>query len=217
MRGLEETLNHIFNITFAIAPDSVVRELLHQSAGIEDRGPLETVGREMPARLGLGKANVAQQDGLFVSPQAILSVELKLGAKTSREQMLKYLMITLLEEKRSGKRSDIGLLYITPHDAAEVMHQAGATEGGQLPEDFIGQFQPTKLNATARRIIESDREGMEDVASRIRLSHISWAALVSRSEDVLARLDMKSVGHQTLARLLQGFVNGVRDHKGTGL
>lgn len=217
MRGLEETLNHIFDITVAIAPDSVIYELFHKPAEIDDKGPFECVGREISARYGWGNANVTQQDGLFVSSRSILNVELKLGSKTWREQVLKYLMISLLEEKIGGKRSNIGLLYITPHAGAEVMEQAGADANGQLPARFVSEFDPAKLNAITRKMIQSDFDGLVDIASRIRLTHISWADLVNNCQTLIASLDLKLAGDQTLARLLQGFIEAVQEHRGTGV
>ena len=56
-----------------------MRELLIEPLGFEDRGPFESLGREVRDRYGWGNKNVTQQDGLFVSPQSIVGVELKDG------------------------------------------------------------------------------------------------------------------------------------------
>lgn len=215
MRGLEETLNHIFDLTFAITPDAVTSTLLHQKAEIEDEGPFESVGREIGERYGWGGANVTQQDGLFVSASSILNVELKLGSKTQPVQVLKYLMITLQEEKLEGRRPNIALLYVTPHTTAEVMKQAGADENGQLPKGFVREFDPAKLNATARAMVKSDLSALEDVATRIRLFHISWSELAANCEAMIGNLDQRQIGDQTLVRLLSGFAGAIKAHRGT--
>ena len=79
LRKKEEILNHMFDLTFAIAGNSVVRELLIEPLGFKDRGPFESLGREVRDRYGWGNRNVTQQDGLFESPQSIVGVELKTG------------------------------------------------------------------------------------------------------------------------------------------
>ena len=217
MKGLEETLNHIFDITFAIAPDEVVQELFHKQAGIADQGPFESIGREIRTRYEWGNANVTQQDGLLVSSNSVLGVELKLGSKTWCEQVLKYLMIMVQEEKLGGERPDIGLLYITPNSFDEVMQHAGAEKTGGLPESFLGDFDPAKMNATMRKILEADREALESAASRVSLSHMSWAELAAKCEALIEDLEGKSAGNQTLERLLLGFVSAVKEHSGVGI
>ena len=50
MRCLEEPLNHIFDITFGIAPDEAIQKLLASPLGFEDPGPFERLGREISTR-----------------------------------------------------------------------------------------------------------------------------------------------------------------------
>ena len=215
MRALEETLNHIFDITFAIAPDQMIAKLLHAAAQIQDQGPFERVGKEMKTRFGWGEANVTQPDGFFVSPSSILSVELKLGSKTRPEQVLKYLAVTHLEECRSGRRAEVALLYITPQSPHMIWQQAGGGENGHLPPNFISQFDPEKLNSRLKRIFLEGYDQLEALSHRLRLAHLSWHELVNGCNKVIAGLEQSRAGDETLARLLLGFVTAVQEHKGT--
>lgn len=216
MRLLEETLNHIFDITFAIAPDEAVSQLLHEPAGVVDRGPYDRVGREIAARLGLEDGNVTQQDGFFVSPASILGVELKLGSATRPDQVLKYLALALLEERQSGRRDSVALLFITPHDASGIFRQAGALSNGRLPTGFIDQFAHAKLNKTLRRLRSESKNELDDLAVRMRLAHTTWAELIERCNELVSSLDRQRAGDETLARLLAGFSEAVTEHGGTG-
>ena len=65
LRGKEEILNHVFNLAFAIAGNSVVQELLVEPLEFNDQGFFESYGREVKDRYGWGEMNVTQQDGLF--------------------------------------------------------------------------------------------------------------------------------------------------------
>src|ERR1700730_18409382 len=77
----EEILNHIFNFTFAIAGDPIISRLFCEPLGIDDNGPFLSLGREILERYDLAE-NVTQQDGLFVSDNAIIAIELKLASKS---------------------------------------------------------------------------------------------------------------------------------------
>jgi hypothetical protein len=140
MRRLEEPLNHIFDITFGIAPSQTIRRLFFSPLNFDGDGPVERLGREVAARYPeMAGGNVTQQDAFFVAHDALVGVELKLGSKTWPGQVLKYLALMLCEERLTGTRSHIGLLYVTPHrDGSAVLAQAGCSSDGNLPEDFFG-------------------------------------------------------------------------------
>lgn len=217
MKALEETLNHIFDITFGIVADTIVAKLLHEPAGIcDDRGPFERLGREVSERFGWDGANVTQHDGFFVSPKSVLAVELKLGSKTSPSQLAKYIAMIRMEERRTGTRLAVALLYVTPQDASDVLKQAGADQDGELPVDFVDQLNPEKLNPTLKQIYREDIDGVRGVASRLRLAHLTWSELLMRCEAIIQTLSSRRAGDQTLGRLLDGFVVAVREHCGTG-
>ena len=68
LRSKDEALNHIFDLTLAIAGDEVVQRLLFKPLGFDVNGPIMSLGREVKVRYGW-KRNVTQQDGFFVSPE----------------------------------------------------------------------------------------------------------------------------------------------------
>ena len=101
----EEILNHIFNFTFAIAGDPIISRLFCEPLGIDDHGPFLSLGREVLERYDLAE-NVTQQDGLFVSDNAIIGVELKLGSKSWPIQIIKYAALMVSEEKLRKRNGD---------------------------------------------------------------------------------------------------------------
>ncbi|MCP4308854.1 MAG: hypothetical protein GY788_29060 [bacterium] len=73
----------MFNLTVAIAPDTVISSLFLEPLGFVDPGPFESLGREIGERYGCRKSeNVTQIDGVFISEKSIAGVELKLGSAT---------------------------------------------------------------------------------------------------------------------------------------
>lgn len=213
LRGLEETLNHIFEITFAIAPDAVISECICRPLRIDDAGPFERLGREVAERYVWG--NVTQQDGYFISPESAVGVELKLSASTSPTQVLKYLALMVQEQKVSGGKRSLGLLYITPKsDPALLWKQCGADESGRLAEGWLSQFDVRKLNPTLRELLANYPHEFASAAREVRLGHITWRNLAGLCRTIMTRLSPVSLGDQALSRLLSGFVEAVERHEG---
>lgn len=218
MRGLEEPLNHIFDITFGIAADCVVARLIHKHLNIDDEGPFERLGREVQQRFGWGGANVTQQDGFYVSPRSAVGVELKVKSRTWPLQTLKYLALMVAEERCTGRKSELGILYITPSsDVSSLWRGCGASAQGRLDGDFIKRCEGLELNATLRNQLSESRSAFEDVARRVRLRHISWKNFVGCCAELAATLEQENAGEATLKRLLEGFCKAVGAHAGTGL
>ena len=87
----EVTLNQVLSTTLAIAADAVIGRLLARPLGLAETGPFERIGDEIAGRYGWGGGeNVTQQDGFYVGPASAIALEIKLGASTSAEQVLKY-------------------------------------------------------------------------------------------------------------------------------
>ncbi|MGI8705122.1 MAG: hypothetical protein ACR2JJ_04920 [Sphingomicrobium sp.] len=211
--ALEETLNHVFEITFAIAPDAVIAECFCQPLGIEDAGPFARLGREVAERYVWG--NVTQQDGYFVSSQSAVGVELKLSAPTSATQVLKYLALMVQEQKVGGGKKSLGLLYVTPKvDPASLWKQCAADANGQLADDWLSQFEGSQLNPTLGKLLQTYPSEFADAARKVRLGHISWQCLAGVCRTIVSRLSPHSLGDEALIRLLSGFVEAVERHEG---
>ena len=215
-RALEETLNHLFDITLSIAPTAVVGELIHSQFNLHDSGPFLSLGREVGNRYGWGQANVTQHDGLFVSPNSIVGVELKLNSQAWPEQVIKYLTLFVLEERATGRKQHIGLLYITPdHTSVAISERIGLTPEGKLSKGFIEHANPIRLNTTILRYLAEFPDEFQDVVNRVQVQHRSWQSMVAQCLSIVDGLDQQRPGDETLARLLQGFAAAVVQHDGT--
>lgn len=217
LHSKEEILNHFFDLTFAIAGDATVSSLLFKPIGFDDIGPFENLGREVQERYGWGEDNVSQQDGFFVSSKSILGVELKLGARSTPAQILKYASMIAWEEQYSGRKENIGLLYIVPKTALEKHWQHCGLVSNEISASYLREFADTKVPKRVRDLIEKDSDMLNDVLNRMRLEVTTWSDLVSSVAEIEASLDKERQGDQALVNLLRGFRNQVEAHKGTYL
>ncbi len=216
MRRLEEPLNHIFDITFGIAPDEAIQKFFLAPLGFDDPGPFLRLGREIATRYsGFANSNTTQQDAFYVGKQSLVGVELKLGSKTWPGQALKYLALMVAEEKLTGRRDQIGLLYITPEsEALATFDQLGATPPGRLPDNFIAKVRPNQINKMLSRMIERDKRHFDDAAARLVLRHQSWQTVATVAQEIADEQNIADPGRQTLANLMLGFAAAVSAHSG---
>jgi len=214
----EEILNHIFDITFAIAPDSLLARAFLQPLGFSDGGPFLSVGREARQRYGWdGSTNNTQQDGLFVSGNTVVGVELKLTSASSAIQVAKYAALFAWEQKLNGPKDQVGLLYIVPESALGDHWAHCGTAGPSIPPTFVQEVEAMKLPRQIRSFIENERELWESTLRRMVLGVISWRDLRRCLADMRDELDPTTPGDQTLVRLIDGFLDQLAVHHHTGL
>lgn len=217
LRSQEETLNHVFDLTLAIAGDDVVRRLLFKPLGFDGNGKIESLGREVMERYGW-KGNVTQQDGFFVSPESLVGVELKLGSETTSEQVLKYVTLMHCEEVIAGTRPNVGLLFIVPDTSRDsIWEQCGISGSGEIDESYLDGITTQDMAKHMQERIEENDEAFRGLLNRLKLAVISWSDFDESMSKILSDLDPHRVGDQTLIKLLEGFRAQLRDHDGTGI
>lgn len=96
LREMEVTLNQNIKQFFYLAPDDLRNNLFKEVFGRPFEGSFALCGREIDSAFKL--ENVMQPDFLFVSEQAVVSMEMKIKAKCSIEQVLKYAFLGLKVE-----------------------------------------------------------------------------------------------------------------------
>lgn len=217
LRSQEETLNHFFNLTLALAGDEVVRRLLFEPLGFDGNGPIKSLGREVKARYGW-KGNVTQQDGFFVSPESMVGIELKLGSKTTSDQVLKYVTLMHCEELITGKRLSVGLLFIVPDTSRDsIWEQCGIAGSGEIDESYLDGVITEDLAKHMQERIEKHGEAYRGFLNRLTLGAISWSDFDESMSEIVSDLEPHRAGDQTLIKLLEGFQAQLRDHDSTGI
>lgn len=217
LHGYEEILNHIFDLTFAIAPDDLINRTLVQPLGLPDGANFETLRRSLGERYGWGQGNTLQPDGLFVCDTLAVAVELKLDARSSPNQVMKYAALLTWEEIHGGKKLGLGLLYIVPKaDLPMHWHKCGLS-GPTIDAEFLAQEMKRKLPPKIAALIEKHPDKVRSTLSRMQLHAISWHQFRDLLLAEQRGLDVTQRGDQTLFRLMNGLLAQLEVHRGTGL
>lgn len=217
LNGQEEVLNHFFNLAFSIMPDAIIGRLLCWPLSINDDGPFNSLGRDLALRYGWKPSeNVTQPDGFFLTARSLIAVELKLTSTSWPEQLAKYLALMLWEERESGPRSNLGLLFIVPENALPAHWSRVGLKDAELDPQFIERLSPDKLPRRIADLFKDSPGEVSSICERLRMNVVSWSWLAEELRAIEQSLDSSSVGDQTLIRLLTGFRNQIESHDSTG-
>ncbi|MBN8553664.1 MAG: hypothetical protein J0L52_12310 [Caulobacterales bacterium] len=218
LHGKEEILNHVFDLTFAIAPDVMIEACFAEPLGFRDAGPFESIGREVQNRYRWGaETNVTQQDGFFVSERSAIGVELKLGSSSWPGQVAKYAALLAWEELQSGRKSQLGLVFIAPESARATHWRKCGLEGDKIDASFLDQTWTRPLPGQIQQLFADERERVADVLDRLQLAFVSWEAFRDRLTRYREPLDRTQPGDQALGKLIDGFVAQLNAHRSTGI
>jgi hypothetical protein len=116
LRKMEVTLNHNISQFFLLAPDTLRNQLFKEVFARDFGSSFVMHGRGVDADFKL--MNSTQPDFLFVSDAEIVSIEMKVAAKSSVDQVLKYALVGLAVELQQGRPKEHYLALLGPGDLA---------------------------------------------------------------------------------------------------
>lgn len=208
----EESLNHVLNLALGILPGVVLSELLLEPAGAAPDPEISGIGREVRTRLGWKPTdNIAQPDGFFISETTVLCLEIKLGARTTLDQVVKYACLMAAEQRLHGRRDQLRLVYLTPDGTLERLEKQIGMPLESLQRLPVARAAGACGNRLVSRFIASHTEAFEDTLRRMLLHAASWRdvrAAMARSMSGLGN----GKGDLTLLRLLSGLDALLQNH-----
>lgn len=204
----EELLNQVIEIALAIAPSSFIAEAFFAPLGIRPSSRIQTIGREILSRhASLAPRQFTQHDGFYVSDNAIVMMEMKLKARTSVEQYLKYCTLAALEETLTDKKDHIGLVYLVPRGSVDRTRKDLRMESGDGMREVWADPTAFTDKSTLMPLLENHMDAIREVGKRLQMTIITWddflAALTRCRDGAVA------VGNETLENLMQGMINQI--------
>jgi len=214
----EEILNQVFNLTFAIAPDYVLRSVFHEPLRISAAGPYKPLGQDVASRYGWRRfANITKHDWFFTSDTSAVGVELKLRSTSWPAQLAKYIALMVWEQIHSGERDELGLLFIIPHDSLASHWPKCGLDGPHVNAAFLDEEWSRALPLEIRNLFSAHRELVSRTIGKLRLEAISWTQFRDTIARLQSELDPEKGTDQTLYRLLEGLLHQLQNHQGTGI
>ncbi|MGR3563681.1 MAG: hypothetical protein ACU0FH_12810 [Heliomarina sp.] len=212
----EELLNQVIEIGLGIAPDTFLSKAFFKPFGIETDGPIEVIGREVVARHSeLAPNQYTQHDGFYVAPDAVVAMEMKLLARTSMEQLLKYCTQIALEEALYGSKANVALLYIVPKKSvARTRKDLSLDDPPEHARSWEKIFTDTD-KSRLRKLLEVHAAKVRDVHDRLQLKIATWDDFLSTITET--RDEAIESNDQTLSNLMTGLIAQITATPGCGL
>jgi len=186
LRAMEVTLNQNLQQFFSLAPDALRNQLFQELFVVRFDEPLVMLARDIDVEFALD--NCMQPDILFASDTDLVSLEMKVGAKCSVDQVLKYALLGLAAEMKYGGEKKHFLAILAP-----------GTIASQFPERFGD--------------IESLREAVlrEDLARFLTNKPQRFRERQARLLDIVANLQLAFVNYKRLAEMLHEYAPSTSD------
>ncbi|WP_070988599.1 hypothetical protein [Halofilum ochraceum] len=211
-RRQEETFNHIFNLTLSVLPGDIVSEIFKDILGLDRIHDYQLCGAGIRDRYSwIGGANVTTPDAFLVSAESVLAIEIKFNAKTSLDQLAKYIALIAGEKIEGHAHENLNLLYISPSLGDENFRRQTSLEPDKLSSQDAALLERSVSNPQVKALFEANRAAIMDVVSRLQVTCATWV-------EVLAALDQyrdtlsNTRGDRTLRRLLDGLATEIRMH-----
>lgn len=208
----EETFNHIFDLTFAITPGDIIGEVFGPLTSAGPDHSYQSLGRELRTRHFWGEHdNITHPDGFFVAENSILAVELKFNAKTSLDQLAKYVLLIVAEEMVEGRRDSLDLLYVFNSDPNDSFERQTSIEPDAVNETLFDALSRSVRKTKIRSFLHDNEAKFRDVLNRLSVRCISWKDFADALLDYSEALS-ESRGDRTLQRLILGLKTEITGH-----
>ncbi len=198
---MEVTLNHQIKQFLSIAPRSLRNRLFQAALGRFIAGDFYMAGRDVDKTYALN--NVTQPDILFTNNETTVSLEMKVKARSSVDQVLKYALLALGVEQKDSKQRQHCLILLSQGpfsslwterlDNLEELHQKLESE----KEDFLSR-QADKYRQQKSRYF--------DIVSSLSTGFITYRQLSDVLTGEVQRAE-ECESAQVYQNLIQGLVN----------
>ncbi|MBW4540663.1 MAG: hypothetical protein KME43_16165 [Myxacorys chilensis ATA2-1-KO14] len=203
LKAMEVSLNHQFNLFFRLLPESLYLHFFRSviSGLVEENYHYQSC-EEVE---GLGLNDATQPDMLFVGSKSIIGVELKIRAKTTVEQVLKYAMLFYFEQRHSGLAKECNLIFFAPGTFGELFREPVVSI-----EALKSSFSVDMLPNTTRKggiNLMAHKETIVELARSMRIGFVSYSEVYTRLNDLKLGIDKLSPYSDAPLKLIDGMLN----------
>lgn len=204
IKNMEVSLNHIFNIYFKLIP----LNHLHQLLGIidnqinKDEYKLQN-GNDIE-KLNLGDAT--QPDLSFIGNNNLLAIEMKIGAKTDVDQIMKYALLFYFQQKQLNKEiAQNNLIYITPYKINNIFKDDITNEDDL--KSHILNFEYPNETRKGKVNLQPHKNSMMQIAKSMNIKFITYQDLFDYIIVIRDSIDKTNPYSDTVISLHDGLLN----------
>ncbi len=203
LRRTEVSLNHILSLFFSLAPQSFISGLEKEVFGDSTDKTYRSVGifelRQHAAH------DPTQPDVFMASSDTCFSIEVKIGAKSDLEQIVKYALLHCSHGKRSGTPSASRLLYLTPRPVGKTWKERfsdiPSVEAALDEFDFEAFLKKTKMNDVL------DVAALETASRSMLVGHVTFARFFENTKQFTETVSHEDSNSDSARKLIAGLLH----------
>lgn len=172
IKRMEVSLNHQFNTFFSLLPDSETNALFSH---IFQRPFDEKFCFNSKDTRDFVESfkSATQPDLFFPSPTELVCIEMKVGAQSDFDQLMKYLLLSLIEGEKSGVTKQFSLLYMGVGDFTTLFKER-CTDIDDLRAQFL-TYEIGERTKNKSIDLSSYREKIYQLSQEIDIAYMSYA------------------------------------------
>lgn len=199
LKKMEVTLNHLFNMFFTLLPDEERNELFSDlfKTKIQD----EFIFNSNKTRAYIDSiGSVTQPDLLFSGKENFACIEMKIEAKSSLEQLMKYLLLSILADEHGETKRKTHLLFMAKYELPDLFIENVST----MEEARSALIQMTLPNKSKNGNIDLTQYHNQilDTAKRANLCFYTYKDFYN-----LLQEKMLKDNHPVIIKLMEGICN----------
>lgn len=200
----EEPLNHILRILFAIGPNLLIAKLTERAIGESWLDSYYVVGSDFEPRYDL-PVNSTQPDFAFDGGRHFVTMEMKVDAKTSPNQLAKYLYLHAKAEQIGPAQRHHALIYIGRESWRKLWCDGQETSVSDRLAEAV-QHIPERIGIGQ---VPVDAESIVEMAARIRLGFLTYGDVVDALDSIRGSVSGAGWESEVAVRLLDGAISEI--------
>jgi hypothetical protein len=208
-KKLEVTLNHQLSFFFSLALKSFIREFFSEAFNTTINDDFVFDPSHMNSLITELK-DLTQPDFFFVGENNIVAIEMKIDAKTSLEQYMKYLLFNMLYQAKMGTNKQFWLLFLGKN-TPEKLWTEGFTTFEQAKEAFKLLDLPAKSNKGGIHLQEI-KPSLNELSDNTTVSYTTYAQLQSLIHNKIELLSQDDSSY-SYSRLLNGMADELKSRE----
>jgi len=204
LRKMEVTLNHQLDFFFELAPVVLQRKIFSTAFGREVEGDLVQFGNDVENYFEL-PINTTQPDLFFMGDRSVVAIELKAGSKSSIDQALKYSLLGLAADVKSGSDHQHYLGYIAPGQFSDLWKDQLASPD-DLKQAMLDAV-PSFSRETGTLDIVAHRSRLMRLIENMAIGYMSYAELAALLVQESPGISATSAAEEVYHKLLLGLAN----------
>jgi len=210
IRNMEVSLNHMFNVFFRLAPSSFTNQIIDKYFKKDIKDKFKLQGRYSVSEFSA----LVQPDLLFSSKETNFSIEMKIGAKSSLEQVYKYSLLHWLEQEHNKKSKKSLLLYIGKDDFTSLWRERFSTIEELKEAVVTSDIEKLKTKASKIEKVEVNWDEVKKLVEETTVAYCSYSQFATMLKASANQLPKNNEATETVVKLFSGLYSEL---KGRGL